>query len=174
MIPDEFRTARLHAERLVPAHYDELRVFHQDAQMMAMIGGLRDPATTVTYLDRHLLQWRDHGFGFFLLRDGATGKSVGTAGLRWLKLGDGREVEVGYGFVPACWGRGLATEVAQHCVALAFDTLAAPSVVAIAHPGNRASHHVLNKVGLTFERDVDIDGRTSMLFRGPRPDGSSR
>lgn len=169
MIDDAFRTARLSAERLTEAHYDDLRVFHQDTQMMAMIGGLRDAAGTVAYLDRHLLQWHRHGFGFFLLRDVATGAAAGTAGLRWIKLGEDVDVEVGYGFLPAYWGRGLGTEIADACVALAFDKLAAPSVVALTHHGNSASQHVLEKVGLTYERDAEVEGRMAMLYRGVRP-----
>jgi RimJ/RimL family protein N-acetyltransferase len=167
-VPEQFTTARLCAEQLSKSHYPELRVFHQNAEMMVLIGGLRDEARTATYLERHLAQWRDCGFGFYLLRDAATGAAVGTAGLRRLHLDGVDEVEVGYGFMPACWGKGLGTEIAAACVQHAFGALDALSVVALTDPAHVASQHVLTKVGLAFDRDLIREDRPMVLFRGMR------
>ncbi len=169
MVPDIFSTERLRAERICESHYEALRVMHQDAAMMAMIGGTRDEAGTAAYLERHLVHWREHDFGFWILRDAATGASAGLAGLRRLTLDGVNEVEVGYGFLPAFWGRGLGTEIARHCVAFGFDRLALPSLVAITVDANAASQHVLRKVGLEYERDITRDEVSAMLFRGNRP-----
>jgi len=169
MTLDGFSTARLRAERMSASHFPELRVMHQDEQMMAMIGGVRDEAGSAAYLERHLMHWREHGFGFWMLRDVATAASAGLAGLRRLQLDGVDEVEVGYGFLPPFWGRGLGTEIAQACVGRAFNLLELPSVVALTNQANSASQHVLRKVGLAFERDVTHDGRTAMLFRGISP-----
>jgi [ribosomal protein S5]-alanine N-acetyltransferase len=169
MIPDTFATARLRAERLRESHLDELRVMHQNVPMMAMIGGVRDEAGTIAYLERHLAHWREHGFGFWMLREAATGASAGLAGLRRLRLDGEDEVEVGYGFVPPFWGKGLATEIAGNCVHQAFEQLALPSLVALTNDANIGSQRVLRKVGLSYDRDVVHDGRPAMLFRGHRP-----
>lgn len=167
-VPDVFTTPRLRAERLRDSHYAELRIFHQDAAMMELIGGLRDEAATAAYLERHLAQWREHAFGFYLLHDAGSGEAIGTAGLRRLQLDGVDEVEVGYGFVPPYWGRGLGTEIAAACVAYAFGGLGAASVVALTVPAHVASQHVLAKVGLAFDRDLIRDGRPMTLFRGMR------
>jgi RimJ/RimL family protein N-acetyltransferase len=166
MVPDTFSTERLHAERMSEAHFGELRVMQQDVLMMAMIGGVRDEASTAAYLERHVVHWSEHGFGFWMLRDRATDASAGLAGLRCLRLDDIDEVEVGYGFLPAFWGRGLATEIAMACVDHAFDRLQLPSLVALTKDSNVASQQVLRKAGLTYDRDVTHEGKTSMLFRG--------
>ena len=171
MVPDTYSTDRLRAERMSESHLGELRMMHQDTRMMAMIGGVRDEAGTAAYLERHLVHWRLHGFGFWMLWDADTGTSVGLAGLRHLTLDGEDEVEVGYGFLPAFWGRGLATEIARECVHQAFGDLALPSLVALTNDANVASQHVLRKVGLTYEREVTHDGRRSILFRGTRPTG---
>jgi ribosomal-protein-alanine N-acetyltransferase len=168
MIPETFPTARLRATRMAVAHLGELRVMHQDEQMMAMIGGVRDAAWTAAYLDRHLVHWDTHGFGFWMLTDLATGAAAGLAGLRHLPLEGVDEVELGYGFLPAFWGRGLATEIAGVCAHHAFATLMLPSVVALTLDANVASQHVLRKVGLAFERDVTHDGHAARLYRGTR------
>jgi RimJ/RimL family protein N-acetyltransferase len=151
------------------AHLADLRVMHQDPAMMATIGGVRDLASTTAYLDRHVVHWAANGFGFWMLRDTATDASAGLAGLRRLNLDGVEEVEVGYGFLPPFWGRGLATEIARACVALGFERLALRSVVALTKDVNAASQHVLQKAGLAFERDVVHEGRPAMLFRGMRP-----
>lgn len=169
MVPDTFSTPRLRAERISESHYAELRVLHQDAEMMAMIGGVHDAAWTAAYLDRHLAHWGTHGFGFWMLTDTATNATVGLAGLRRLTLDSLAEVEVGYGLLPALWGRGLATEIAMACVNQAFGILALPSLVALTRDANVASQHVLHKVGLAYEYDVTHDEQVLMLFRGNRP-----
>jgi ribosomal-protein-alanine N-acetyltransferase len=159
MMPDMFSTDYLRAERMSASHYGDLRVMHQDERMMAMIGGPRDDAGTTAYLDRHLVHWRTYGFGFWMLRDVATGASAGLAGPRRLSLDGAQEVEVGYGFLPAFWGRGLATEIARECVNQAFDHLALPSLVALTKDANLVSQRVLQKMGLAYERHMTHDGQ---------------
>lgn len=75
------------------------------------------------------------------------------------------EVEVGYSFDSACWGRGLATEVATACLEIARDTLRLPSVVAVTLPTNQRSQRVMSKIGMRFEREVDHAGLPHVLFR---------
>ena len=173
MVPERFSTARLVAERIAEPHFAELRIMQQDVQMMAMIGGIRDEAASAAYLDRHMTHWREHGFGFWFLRDLATGRSAGIGGLRRLSLDGSDDVELGYGFLPAWWGRGLGTEFARATLGYGFDALAAPSVVALTTGDNHASQRVLRKVGLHFERHVVHDGHPALLFRGYRNGGTT-
>jgi len=65
------------------------------------------------------------------------------------------ELELGYRFRPASWGRGYATEAARAVLACAFEELGAPRVVADADAANTASLRVLEKIGM---RVVGGDG----------------
>ena len=85
--------------------------------------------------------------------------------LRHLTIDDVDEVEVGYAFYQPYWGRGLATEIASCCLALADHALGLATIVGLTDPANRASRHVLEKVGLTYERDCVHDDHLSALFR---------
>ena len=162
---DSFSTQRLRAERVTAAHWLDLRRMDEDEQFMALLGGVRDMAGTVAYLEMNVKHWTDHGFGMWVLRDAATAAIIGRAILRHLDVEGVDEVEVGYGFMPAYWGRGLATEIAQACVRVGFARLALPSLVAITTPPNRASQRVMQKAGLHYERDIVHAGIPHVLFR---------
>jgi RimJ/RimL family protein N-acetyltransferase len=162
---ESFSTARLAAERLTPDHLPELQRMHRDAAVMAHLGGVRDDAQTAAYLARNLQHWTDYGFGLWILRDAGGGEPVGRAVLRHLLVDGVDEVEVGYAFYPPFWGRGLATEIANACLELGRRRLHLTTIVAVTSPTNLASQHVLQKVGLVFEREFTHEGGLSSLFR---------
>ena len=160
-----FSTARLLAERVTSAHWLDLRRMDENEPFMALLGGVRDKAGTVAYLEMNVKHWADYGFGMWMLRDAATSAIIGRAILRHLDVEGTDEVEVGYGFMPEYWGRGLATEIAEACVRIGFDQLGLRSLVAITTPANLASQRVLQKAGLVYERHVVHAGVPHVLFR---------
>jgi RimJ/RimL family protein N-acetyltransferase len=164
---DSFLTPRLHAERVTAAHWLDLRRMDENEGFMALLGGVRDKAGTVAYLEMNLKHWSDHGFGMWMLRDGATTAVIGRAILRHLDVEGTDEVEVGYGFMPEYWGRGLATEVANACISIGHEQLGLSSLVAITTPANLASQRVMGKAGLVYERDIVHAGVPHLLFRRP-------
>ena len=170
--PESFRTDRLLIRQLREADFPELRRLHTDGAVMEHIGGVRSPAQTEAYLARNLEHWRDHGFGLWMVHDGIGGPVAGLAMLRSLTVEGAEEVEVGYSLHRQYWGRGLATEIASACSAHGYDSLGLESLVAVAGPANSASHHVLRKIGMAFERDLVLEGTRCWLFRGRRPAGA--
>ena len=132
---------------------------------MAPLGGVASEDETAEWLERNLRHWAENGFGMFVFRDRETGELVARAGLRRIELGGRDEVEVAYAIVAERWGEGLATEIAEALVALAFERLGLPDVVAYTLPTNGASRRVMEKVGLVYERDVEHDGETHVVYR---------
>ena len=59
-------TARLRAERVTAAHWPDLRRMDENEQFMARLGGVRDTAGTVAYLEMNVKHWADHGFGMWM------------------------------------------------------------------------------------------------------------
>lgn len=160
-----FSTARLDAERLTADHWDDLRRMDQDVRFMAELGGVRDAAGTLAYLERNLAHWAAHGFGLWMLRDRRSGAVIGRAVLRHLDVDGIDEVETGYGFLPDLWGRGLATEIARACVSIGRQQLGMASIIGITVPTNAASQQVMRKAGLRYERDILHAGLLHQLFR---------
>ena len=136
---------------------------------MELLGGVRDEAGTRVYLEQNLKHWDDRGFGMWMLREAATTAVIGRAIVRHLDVEGVDEVEVGYGFMPAYWGRGLATEIARACIRIGRDQLGLDSLVAITRPANVASQRVMVKAGLVYDRDIIHAGVPHVLFRTPTP-----
>jgi RimJ/RimL family protein N-acetyltransferase len=162
--PTAFALRRLHAERLIDAHLPVLRRMHGNAQMAAALVG-RTAAESVASLERNLAHWDRFGFGLWVLRDLATGRVAGTAGLRHVDIEGAAEVELRCALFPEFWGRGLGTDAARACVTIGRDWLGLPSVVGLTAPANPASQRVLSKAGLAFEREVMQRHVPRLLFR---------
>ena len=162
---ETFATQRLLAERVTAAHWLDLRRMDEDDSFMARLGGPRDVDGTVAYLRMNMKHWADYGFGMWMLRDAVSKAVIGRAILRHLDVEGVDEIEVGYGFMPEYWGRGLATEVARACVRVGFERLGVETLVAITTPENLASQHVMRKAGLVYERDILHSGVPHRLFR---------
>lgn len=162
---DAFVTPRMRAERLRPDHHADLRRMDTDERVMAYLGGTRSEAAIAAYLARNLDHWAEHGFGIWMLRESNTGVMMGRAVLRHLEIDGIDEVEVGYGFLPQFWGRGLATEIARECVRLGLEVLRLPSLVAITLTANHGSQRVLEKAGMRYQRNIVHAGLPHALFR---------
>ncbi len=75
-----------------------------------------------------------------------TGELIGFCGLKYLPELD--EVDIGFRYLPAYWGRGLATEAALACIDFGFDTLRLERIIGLVLEQNVASIRVLEKIGM--------------------------
>ena len=106
--------------------------------------------------------WEQPGIGRWAAVHRATGAVIGFAGLKYLpELG---VVDLGYRFLPAFWGRGLATEASRACLAYGFETLGLERVIGLTDPENQASMRVLEKVGMLPEGALEYHGQPASLF----------
>jgi RimJ/RimL family protein N-acetyltransferase len=62
--------------------------------------------------------------------------------------------EVVYHLVRRHWGKGLATEMARASLDFGFNVKRFDRIVAIAKPANTASIHVMEKIGMHFEKQT--------------------
>ena len=74
---------------------------------------------------------------------------LGWCGL--FPLEDSGLIEIGYRYLRATWGQGVGTEAARAVLDHGFRTLEFDPIVAVAHPENRASQWVLEKIGLNAQ-----------------------
>jgi ribosomal-protein-alanine N-acetyltransferase len=159
-------------ERLRREHAEELPHLLQDPRVARTLSAGGEPPATaeiVATLEDKIDHWDRFGFGLWLVRDRETGQMVGQGGLQSTFVGDGDQVEVAWAIVPERWGQGLATELAEAAIAVAFDDLGLSEVVAFSLPDNSASRRVMDKTGFVYEGNIFHAGLPHVLYRCRAP-----
>ncbi len=91
---------------------------------------------------------------------------IGWCGLKFLD--DEGEVDVGYRFLPEYWGNGYAAETGLTCCKYGFTALKLERIVARVHKENTRSIKVVEKIGMSYEKDIlynDIWWKSFVLLR---------
>jgi ribosomal-protein-alanine N-acetyltransferase len=145
-------TKRLLLRMFDPEDLDELARLFRDPLVMKYVGD-GQPVSRESII-RH---WQTHGFGRWAAVDLQTQEFIGFGGLRSL-FGT---PEVVYHLASAHWGKGLATELARASLRFGFETHQFERIVAITKPPNAASIHVMEKLGMHYEKharyyDIDV------------------
>lgn len=162
---ESIRTERLVLERIRAEDVEDMVAMHQDDRFVEVFGHRSTPEHVRTFIAKQIEGWDRLGFGPWTIRDRATGAFVGRGGLRSVAIDGTDEVELGYGLVPEWWGRGLATEMSRVALDVGFDRVGLESIVAFTLPANTRSRHVMEKVGMTFERDITWADVPHVLYR---------
>lgn len=102
------------------------------------------------------------GFSKWVIIDRQTQRAIGDSGL--LLMPESGDIELGFRLARPWWGKGLATEAARGWVRMAFEDFGLSRLTAFAHPENRASLRVLEKVGFRHERADTVMGMQSLVF----------
>ena len=164
----ELRTQRLVLRGWRDGDLDAFAAMQADPQVAEWLGGTpqaRDDAwRTMALFAGH---WVLKGCGQWVLEDRDSGGFVGRAGL-WCPEG-WPGVEVGWALVSHSWGQGLATEAGAAALAWAFDQLGLDQVVSVTLPGNTRSRAVMERLGLTYRRDIELRGHRQVLYAAERP-----
>jgi RimJ/RimL family protein N-acetyltransferase len=117
----------------------------------------------ITYINDVLrASYLKNGYGLYLaeLKDGNV--PVGICG--FVKRDLLPHADLGFAFLPAYHGTGLAYESASAVLNFGFSKLAFEKVAAITKPSNERSVKLLEKLGFCYERDIIQNEELLMLF----------
>lgn len=137
-----------------------------DPDFLAHIGdkGVRTLDDALAYLrNGPLASYAAHGFGLWGVEPREGGALLGMCGLLqrdWLDAPD-----IGYAFLPAARGRGIAREAAAATLALARSNFGAARVLAIVNPDNAASIRLLEGIGFVADGRVTPPGEARDIAR---------
>lgn len=142
------------SERLLLREFtvDDAAVFYElntDPQVVRYTGdgGLRSAEDArAGLLARPIADYQKYGYGRWACILKSEQRLIGMAGLKYLD--DVQDVDLGYRFFPAYWGRGLATEAARLVLDYGFTKLGLEHVLGLVDPANVASVRVLVKLGM--------------------------
>jgi ribosomal-protein-alanine N-acetyltransferase len=162
-------TARM---RLLPWQPDDwllLRPIASDPQVMRYISdGQPWPDERIReFVGRQISHFDKLGYCLWKLLLKESSEMIGFCGLQPL---DGTaETEIGWWLARAWWRRGLATEAARTALLDGFERAELQRIVAIAMAANRASIHVMEKLGMKYEREMVHRGFDVVLYAVDRP-----
>lgn len=103
-----------------------------------------------------------NGYGRWavILKD--SNQFVGWCGL---KLGEmENETDIGFRFFEEEWNKGYATESANACLHYGFEKLNLKRIIGRAMKENKASIKVLQKIGLEYEKEAELDGKPAVIY----------
>jgi len=81
---------------------------------------------------------------------------IGWCGLKYRR--EENEIDLGYRFKKEYWGKGYATESSFACIRYGFENLGFRRIVGRAELENIASCKVLEKCGMEFIGNAEVDG----------------
>jgi RimJ/RimL family protein N-acetyltransferase len=163
--PESFTTERLVAHRAGVADEDFVAAMFSDPRVHATLGGPRDRSQVRDALRRWEAHWSRHRFGPWIVADASGGAPVGWILLHATDTGGAGGVEVGWSIAADRWGEGLAAEGGRAATRIGFDDVGLASLVTFTLPENRASRRVMEKIGFTYDTDVEHAGLRHVLYR---------
>ncbi|WP_417810954.1 GNAT family N-acetyltransferase [Thalassospira alkalitolerans] len=109
-----------------------------------------------SYIDEKLLaSYLKNGFGLYIAQDRETGTPVGLCG--FVKRETLDDPDIGYAITEAFQGKGYAFEINNALINHARQALGFKRIFGFTLPENTVSVHLLTKLGLTYERDQDVN-----------------
>ncbi len=112
-------------------------------------------------------QYVDNGIGRWAVIDKKTKAFMGWAGLKLYQAeanGHSNFYELGYRFMPKYWGKGYATEASKAILDYGFNVMGLKEIFAMTDINHKASQHVLEKCGMSYIEDFDLDGEVCAWF----------
>lgn len=160
-------TERLVLRRLILNDAPFIVELLNEPSFLRFIGdrGVRDEHDARRYLtEGPLASYERFGFGLWLVVLRESGDPIGMCGL--LKRDTLPDVDIGFAYRPAWWGRGYAREAGAAVLAHGRERLGLRRIVAITSLDNEGSRRVLESIGLRYERLVRLgdDPREVKLF----------
>lgn len=160
-----FSTERLDAHRGGIADLDFVASMFDDPRVTATLGGRRDREQTRDAISRWDAHWDARGFGPWILTDRTTQKPVGWLLLHTTETGGPNSVELGWSIAADRWREGLASEAAGEGIRIAFRDVGLHALVTFTLVENEPSRRVMEKVGFTYDTEVEHAGLPHVLYR---------
>ena len=112
-----------------------------------------------------LKSYQESGYGFYKVAQKIEPeKAIGIVGL--VKRNELEHTDIGFGYLPEFEGKGFGYESSVAIMKLAKNRFKLDRVLAITNPENKSSIHLLEKLGLSFQKHIKPfdDNEELLLF----------
>ena len=149
------RTPRLTLRHLDEADAPFILELLNDPGWLRFIGNksVHSEEGALAYIAKTQRMYAQNGFCLWAVERREDGAALGLCGL--IKRDTLRDVDLGFGFLTRHIGQGYGYESAAAVLEHGRGALGLSRIVAIASPDNVASSGLLEKLGFTFERDIE-------------------
>ncbi|QSB17511.1 GNAT family N-acetyltransferase [Natronosporangium hydrolyticum] len=167
-------TERLRLEPVGPEHVRDLFLLHQDDRVAAWHGRRLTAESARRWAVRGQRGWDQEGVDKWMAYDRQTGELIGRSGLNRTELDGQSRLEISWTVRSDRWGNGYATEMGRAGVEFAFEELGDTAVIAVTDPHNLRSRAVMERIGMSFVREITRDGTRSTLYAIAKPGPGQR
>ena len=154
-----FTTERLFVRHFYPSDLNDFAALCADEKVMRHMGDgtLLPRAEVARWIDICQEKYARRGYGTFAVFAKENGCFIGYCGV--VRAPDRDFDELVYAYHVASWGQGYATEAGRAMLRYVFAHSALDRIYATIAAANSASIHVVQKLGMRFEKQViDEDG----------------
>lgn len=162
---DKIETAHLIGCKVQQDDLGLLYRMYTNEEVMYTLGGTKIFREAKELHARIAEQWEKFDFGLYIFRDKETNEFVGRGGLKKTHIDGKDEIEVLYAVIPKYWGKGLALEMAQKSIEIAFEKLNIDNLVCLTWAENKRSQKVMEKAGFKQEKNFAYADLPHTLYR---------
>jgi [ribosomal protein S5]-alanine N-acetyltransferase len=113
-------------------------------------------------LNGNIRSYREYGFGFYVVVIKETQESIGICGI--VKREGLEDVDIGFAFFQQFMGKSYGYESATAVLNYALNDLKIKRIVAIVDPENVVSIALIKKIGLQFEKMIQLSPKDIALM----------
>jgi len=113
------------------------------------------------YIKKLRLPYGSYGYGFYALRLLESNEIIGLCGI--IKRMGLDDPDLGFALMPEHVGNGYVTEMSTAFLKHAFVKLGLSRVVSITTPSNQKSISILEKLGMKYEKEVQLPNDPEVL-----------
>jgi RimJ/RimL family protein N-acetyltransferase len=163
IIKIELETERTYMRNLTVADAEDFYALNLDSEVMKYTGDnpFKSLVEAKKFL-KHYDQYQKYGVGRLGVIEKKTGEFLGWCGLKYSP--EGNFYDLGYRFFRTNWGKGIATETSFAILDFGFRQRGLNEIVGRAHAVNTASVKILEKIGMTYRKHFEYEGKQAVWY----------
>lgn len=107
------------------------------------------------YIHNCIKNYEEHGWSRFAVELKENNELIGFCGFSIYN----NELDFGWRYAHSYWNKGYGTEAAKAVLHIGINGFKFPRIVCIVYPENLMSIRIIEKLGMTFEKEFNLKGK---------------